>query len=78
MDMVTMHLVLDKIDSSTAQADWDAAAAYYIGSTNGFTTYDRAEKRADGLQHQGVLRRGEHQRGDHHRAEDRLPTTSRD
>jgi hypothetical protein len=46
MDMVTMHLVLDKIDSSTAQADWDAAAAYYIGSTNGFTTYDRAEKRA--------------------------------
>ena len=47
MDMVTMHLVLDKIDSSTTQADWDAAAAYYIGSTNGFTTYDRAEKRAE-------------------------------
>ena len=42
MDMVTMHLVLDKIDSSTDDADWDAAAAYYIGSTNGFTTYDRA------------------------------------
>ena len=46
MDMVNMHLVLDKIDSSTDDADWDAAAAYYIGSTNGFTTYDRATKRA--------------------------------
>ena len=46
MDMVTMHLVLDKIDNSTAQADWDEAAAYYIGSTTGFTTYDRATKRA--------------------------------
>jgi len=31
MDMVTMHLVLDKIDTSTTGADWDEAAAYYIG-----------------------------------------------
>ena len=46
MDMVTMHLVLDKIDSSTATSDWDEAAAYYIGTTDGFTTYDRATKRA--------------------------------
>ena len=52
MDMVTMHLVLDKIDTSTADADWDEAAAYYIGArtdstTDVFTTYDRATKRAD-------------------------------
>lgn len=52
MDMVTMHLVLDKIDTGTADADWDEAAAYYIGArtdptTDVFTTYDRATKRAD-------------------------------
>ena len=52
MDMVTMHLVLDKIDGSTiAASDWDEAAAYYIGArtdstTDVFTTYDRATKRA--------------------------------
>ena len=51
MDMVIMHLVLDKIDTSTTDADWDAAAAYYIGArtdstTDVFTTYDRATKRA--------------------------------
>jgi hypothetical protein len=47
MDMVTMHLVLDKINTGTTVSDWDEAAAYYIGSTTGFTTYDRATKRAD-------------------------------
>jgi hypothetical protein len=50
MDMVTMHLVLDKIDTGTTVSDWDEAAAYYIGgraaSTDIFTTYDRATKRA--------------------------------
>ena len=52
MDMVTMHLVLDKIDGTTTSAsDWDAAAAYYIGARTDstidvFTTYDRATKRA--------------------------------
>ena len=52
MDMVTMHLVLGKIDgSTTAASDWDEAAAYYIGArtdstTDVFTTYDRATKRA--------------------------------
>lgn len=46
MDMVTMHLVLDKIDSNTDLENWDKAAAYYIGDTDGFTTYDRATKRA--------------------------------
>jgi len=50
--MVTMHLVLDKIDGTTTSAsDWDAAAAYYIGARTDstidvFTTYDRATKRA--------------------------------
>ena len=52
MDMVTMHLVLDKINTGTTVSDWDEAAAYYIGDraaskTDIFTTYDRAEKRAD-------------------------------
>ena len=52
MDMVTMHIVLDKIDgSTTAASDWDKAAACYIGArtdstTDVFTTYDRATKRA--------------------------------
>jgi hypothetical protein len=51
MDMVTMHLVLDKINTGTTVSDWDEAAAYYIGDraaskTDIFTTYDRAEKRA--------------------------------
>ena len=51
MDMVTMHLVLDKINTGTTVSDWDEAAAYYIGDraaskTDIFTTYDRATKRA--------------------------------
>ena len=47
MDMVVMHLVIDKITNSLTTADWDEAAAFYIGSSAGFTTYDRAEKRGD-------------------------------
>jgi hypothetical protein len=46
MDMVTMHLVLDKINGNTDQDKWDEAAAYYVGNTGGFSTYDRANKRA--------------------------------
>jgi hypothetical protein len=39
MDMVTMHLVLDKINTGTTVSDWDEAAAYYIG--------DRAASKTD-------------------------------
>ena len=46
MDMVTMHLVLDKINGNTDQDKWDEAAAYYVGNTGGFSTYNRANKRA--------------------------------
>lgn len=46
MDMVTMHLVLDKINSNNDRDKWDEAAAYYVGDTGGFSTYDRANKRA--------------------------------
>ncbi|MDC1215299.1 hypothetical protein N8152_00555, partial [bacterium] len=47
MDMVVMHLVLSKIDNNQVEAKWASAAAYYIGDTDGFTTYNRANKRAD-------------------------------
>ena len=47
MDMVVMHLVLGKITIyPTTVANWDSAAAYYIGNATGFTTFDRATKRA--------------------------------
>ena len=46
MDMVTMHLVLDKINGNFDRDKWDEAAAYYVGNTGGFSTYDRANKRA--------------------------------
>ena len=47
MDMVVMHLVLDKINANTDRDKWDEAAAYYIGdTTSAFSTYDRANKRA--------------------------------
>jgi hypothetical protein len=53
MDMVTMHLVLDKINTGTTVSDWDEAAAYYIGDraaskTDIFTTYDRADEARGG------------------------------
>jgi hypothetical protein len=49
MDMVVMHLVLDKISGVETVPEWDDAAAYYVGAAtgaSGFTTYDRANKRA--------------------------------
>ena len=46
MDMVVMHLVLGKITIDLSAGNWDSAAAYYIGNAAGFTTFDRATKRA--------------------------------
>ena len=46
MDMVVMHLVLGKITIDLNAGNWDSAAAYYIGNAAGFTTFDRATKRA--------------------------------
>ena len=84
MDMVTMHLVLGKIDSSTddrVRLGRSRGVLHRCAHPNGcFHHDDRADEARGGgqLQHPGVLGRGEHQRGDHHRPEGSPSVANRD
>ena len=52
MDMVTMIMVFDSLEAGNTAANWDKAAAYFIGRTttagdSSHATYGRAQKRGE-------------------------------